>query len=1331
MPKFHIKCEEDLNEVRYVKRKELIKDTILFDQPKLKFMGHSYQYFKSSNMLKICGVLENGFPATVSVCKIPLKLYVLSNDLHYKVKSSRDYENYYRIDEFIKNEVTTKMCLDHGINLRELYPDEYAKYMENYTGRDFARHINLLEYFDTYKSKIEFITKNMKQYLRYNYKLNESFEDEETRFAFTPVFMKLLDRGYCYYDMHLVYQITFKSAYDMKSFYTKYSKNPNYSVLGYKKGKEDKYVLSELSKLDIPINFWIYITNFTHSFELNGQVNFKTNIEDIMKITDVNEIPNNANNFQAFFDYETYHGGDQSKIISDNTEFCSVSFVYSWLNNPEYGEIFIMNSDKDHISDDNSYTYLCDNEYLSVLCMIRVLYYLQPDYIVGFNAVDFDHLVTMVILRRYNLLVYFMNVLNRLYPVDIENYGLINDIEFIEDGTNKNTIFSISSYYKLDLKDRYAEDIDTISNYKLINNDYSKGETIKYESGKSLTFSMVNIPGTVFLDVFLICKIKYKDQAFIDVGNSLNSILELNGFKTKVQLSYYIMWKIYEFLKDKFRYDNATDKENYEDIKQNINAYMDKWREYNNYDSIACKLILDKLKYIDQMSYEANSTYVDMYKACYRAISSKVENLMVGTYYRSGYLIDENTIMNLYGSKVDVEGARVDLMKTGLIKDVVQPIDVQSLYPSIMIALNLSYDTMQVNEKEIDYILEKEGLKESDLILDLFEDEFSINAHIDSLRKQIDSKDPEVILEKIRSMIKFEDRKYIIIKFKFQSDLPTAPFRRMLLITEEYQKGLIPIIQVGYFDARVIIKGQLAKYNETDVDYKIINARQNAIKVIMNSIYGLLNSGSFILKNEGLASNVTLMGRHIILNVKQFCIDILDLLVVYLDTDSNYLAFKREVFRQQKLAYKSGVITFREYEEYKIKYTYDKMAIYIVIINEYLKYLTRTKHIRMAVEEILYPSYFKAKKNYMCKKHFHGKFNTDFAVNLRNYATKGGNQFKRDGIPILKEFIKEYIMNIFSNCDRKDIIPTIMREQIVKYHNRKYEPEELEKFAKVQKFNQTSNNVSVHSFINRCKAEKQKAKEDGNLGLYEAIPNIENSDKFKTIIVDHITVDAMGRKIKSYNKMSERMELLDKAIYLGYKPDVISYLVKLAEYLGSFLYAESKSLKDIKKLTEETIRSWCGKHQLNILKNRWKEYSPIYYLNMEKKYPGIFLAISNIEKIDLVKVSTAYIKNNKLKSLMRGSDKLSNMKIPHRTIQRKAIQLVTKYETLLRENHHVLDMYQSKLNLLFYEFNHGRVDTLSIELSNQEEKILLEIAGYINQYVINDLLCGMYSDKNL
>lgn len=1344
MPKFHIKHVDDLFSADYIKRTKLIKDEILFNQPKLKFIGHTYEYFKLYNILKICGILENGLPANLSISKIPLRLYVVNDKIKYKILSSRDYEKYYLIDEFFKEVVTNTMCLNHGINLRELYPDEYQEYIDNYHnlgGGDFCRHFDLLKYFNTYDSKINFISKNMKQYLRFNANISEDFVEEDTdKFRTEPMFMKLLERGYEYYPMHLVYEINFDSVKGMEAFYKKYENNKNYTIMGYKKGKTDKYILSTLSKLDIPINFWVYLTNFSYSFENNEQVHFRINVNDIHKITDVNEIPTNTNSFQVAFDYETYHGGDQSLIISDYTEFCSVSFVYSWLNKPEYGEIFIMNSDKDFISNDDSYTYLCDNEYLSLLCMIRVLYYLQPDYLLAFNAIDFDHLVTMILLRRYNLLVYYMKVLNRIYPVNIDDYEVLNDIEYLKDPKNKFSQYEISCNYKLDLKDKYAQYIGSISDCPLINNNYSKGETIKDEGGKSLIFSMVNIPGIIFLDIFLISKLKYKKEAFISSSASLDSILKINGFNTKVQLSYYMMWKIYEYLKDKYRYDNASDANTLEDIKTNIGMYMDKWREYNNYDSIACKLILDKFKYIDQKVYEANSTYVDMYKSCYRAMSSKVENLFSGVYYRSRYLIDENTIMSIYGPNIAVEGAKVDLVKTGLIKKAIQPIDVQSLYPSIMICLNLSYDTMQVNDKEIDYILETEGLKEEDIVLDIFEDINNINIHIGKLKDIINSRDPEVILSKIKSMIKYQDNKYSIIKFNFQSDPSMAPPRRMLLVNEWVTKGIIPIIETGYFDARVVIKKQLSTFKETDVDYKIIDARQNAIKTIMNTIYGLLNTKTFVLKNEGLASNVTLMGRHIILCVKYFCIDILDLLVVYLDTDSNYLAFKPEVFREQKLAYKSGLMTFREYEEYKIRYTYEKMAIYINIINEYLKYLTKSVHIRMAVEEILYPSYFKAKKNYICKKHYHGKFNTDFKVNGYNYAVKGGNQFKRDGIPILQEFIKEYIINIFTHCDRKDTVATIMREQIVKYNQRKYEPEELEKFAKVEKFNQMAKNVSIHSFINRCRAEREQAKLIGNIGLYEAIPNIENSDKFKTIVVDNITVDATGKKIKSLGKMSDRKELLTKAQYLGLKPDMISYLVKLAEYLGSFLYSENLKLDEIKKLTADTIRTWCGYQQITQIKSRWREYSSVYFNNMEALYPGIYQSISNINnimllvngnKFDLSKLSSKYLKNTKLKSAIKRYEKIPNLKIIHRSIFLEANRLNRECSNLIHDNMAAFDTYQSKLNLLFNEFNYGRTTYLAIELNDIEKKVLLQLADYINDYINNDLLCGLYSDKNL
>lgn len=1332
MPKFIIKNENDLYNAKYIKRKNLIKDEIVFNQKRLKFIGHSYEYYKYNNILKVCGILENGYPASLSITNLPLRFYILSKNLKLKVKSSADYESYYKISDFIKNEVTNDMCLDMGINLREIYPEQYAEYLSKSKGEDFARHVDLCKHFEKYESKIEVINTFMKKYLRYNYNLYEDFEDEN-KFKKTPKFMKLLERGHEHFDMHLVYEVEFTNVSEMEKFFKNIDKSNSYEVLGYKSGKADRYILSLLSKLDIPINFWVYISNFYYTYELNGQVNFKLRIDDVVKIMDSNEIPTNANNFQVFYDYETYHGGNKSLIISDNTELCSVSYVYSWLNKKEYSEIFIMNTDKDHITDDNSYTYLCANEYLTLLCMIRVLYYLQPDYLVAFNAIDFDHIVTMIILRRYNLLAYYYNVLNRIKPVDIEDYDLIKDPDFLADDNNRYKIYEISSCYKLDLKERYVDHITYTLDTNLINNKYSKCENIKYEAGKSITFSIINIPGILFLDVFLICKIKYKKEDFINAGQSLDTMLANNGFDTKVQLSYYMMWKIFEHMKNNYKIENKKDEEILKEIESKMNHYMDKWREYNNYDSIACKLILDKLKYIDQMCFEAYSTFVDMYKSCYRAASSKVENLTVGEYYRSNYLINENEIQNKYGHNISVEGAAVELEETGLIKKVIQPIDVASLYPSIMICLNLSHDTIQTNDKEIDFILKQENLKEEDIIIDLYTDILTIKKKLLELKNKFESDSPEYIYDFIRSIIKYQDKKYSLIKFNFINDPTKMAPRRMLILNECVRKGIIPRIESSFFEARVLIKKQLAQYNENDVEYKIIDSRQNAIKVLMNSIYGLLNASSFILKDEGIANNITLMGRHIILNVKHFCIDVLKLRVGYLDTDSNYLSFNKEVFREQKLAYKSGAMTFRDYEKYMVKYTFEKMKIFINIINEFLKYLTKSVHIRMAVEEILYPSYFKGKKNYICKKHYHGEFNDDFKLNGRNYAIKGGNQFKRDGYPILREFISEYIARIFKECNKKNTLISSLKDQIVEYYTRTYTADDLKKFVKVERYNKDADNKSVKAFVKRCAEDKAKALADGNLELYEVLPSIEHSDKFQTIVVDHVVVNSYGRKIKSFSKMSDKKELLAKSIYYGYKPDIINYLCKLAEYLGGFLYPNISDVKVVKQLTVNDISAWCGKQSLDTLRNNWKNYSKIYYKNMEKLYPGIYNTIFYIENLNLHKIQETYFKKNSLKSKLKHMDKIRGILIPHSIISKLSSDTEVEFLKCLKENNYIIDTYHNKLNKVFNEFNYSRIteDKLYVELSDNEKNVLLKISECINRFILYAMLCGLYSDKNL
>ena len=1335
MPKFHIKNEDDLQDAKYIRRRDLIKDEIRFDSKRLKFAGYSYEYNKYTNVLKVCGILENGFPTTVSISKLPIKIYVIKNEIKYKIRSSADYESYYKISEFIRTEVTNRMCLDMGINLKKLYPEQYEKYLANSKGEDLNKYIDLCEHFKTYESKLEVVSFFMKKYLRFNYKIREEFEEEHniSKFKSTPKMYKLLERGHEYYDMHLVYELEFYNYNELDKFYKSVDKSNYFSVLGFKKGSPDKYILSLLSKLDIPINYWVYITNFVYTYEPNGQVNFRLNYDDVTKISNPSDIPLNINNFQVFYDYETYHGGNKSEIISDRTQLCSVSYVYSWLNKPDYGEIFIMNSEKDHITDDNSYTYLCDNEYLTMLCMIRVLYYLQPDYLVAFNAIDFDHIVTMIILRRYSLLSHYYNVLNRLRPVDLNDFDIVKDEEFVEDSNNGGKIYNVSSCYKLDLKERYVDNITHTLDTKLINNKYGRCENIKYEAGKSITFSIINIPGIIFLDVFLICKIKYKKEDFINAGQSLDKMLSNNGFDTKVQLSYYMMWKIFEYIKDNYKIENKKDEETLKEIEYKMNYYMDKWREYNNYDSIACKLILDKLKYIDQMCFEAYSTYIDMYKSCYRAASSKVENLAVGEYFRSGYLVDENEIQNKYGDGISVEGAAVKLEETGLIKKVIQPIDVASLYPSIMICLNLSHDTIQTNDKEIDFILEQEGLREEDITIDLYTNIAIIKDKLAKLKGRFESDSPEYIYDFIRSIIKYQDSKYSIINFNFISDPSRMLPRRMLILNECVRKGIIPKIEGSFFDARVLIKQQLKQYNENDVEYKIIDSRQKAIKDLMNSIYGLLNAPSFILKDEGIANNITLMGRHIILNVKHFCIDVLGLRVGYLDTDSNYLSFNKEVFREQKLAYKSGVITFRDYEIYMVKYTYEKMKLYISIINEFLKYLTKSVHIRMAVEEILYPSYFKGKKNYICKKHHDGVFNPDFKLNGYNYAIKGGNQFKRDGYPILREFISDFIASVFIRCNRKDAIVGELREQIIKYYNRNYTADELKKFVKVQRYNKDTNNISVKKFIKRCADDKAKALEEGNFELYELLPSIEHSDKFQTILVDKVVVDHSGRKIKEFNSVSEKIELLAKATYYGYKPDMISYLCKLSEYLGGFLFPNVTDVTLVKKLTSNEIGMWCGKQDLRTLKQNWKEYSIVYYTNMEKKYPGIYNGIFYINNLNLPKILEVYFKKYKIKSTLKTFGKLSNTRIPHNVISNLSSKLEYNFKELVQNNYDVISSYHTKLNYVFNEYGYERLtlDNLVITLDDNEKNLLIKISEHISKYIMYAMICGLYSDKNL
>jgi DNA polymerase delta subunit 1 len=112
-----------------------------------------------------------------------------------------------------------------------------------------------------------------------------------------------------------------------------------------------------------------------------------------------------------------------------------------------------------------------------------------------------------------------------------------------------------------------------------------------------------------------------------------------------------------------------------------------------------------------------------------------------------------------------------------------------------------------------------------------------------------------------------------------------------LFVRREKQKGILPRILEQLLSRRKLAKRAMAE--ATDPFLRgIMNGRQLALKVCANSVYGYCGSPTCAIPCQGISTSVTAYGREMIFNSKKFVEDRHpDCKVIYGDTDSIMIKF--------------------------------------------------------------------------------------------------------------------------------------------------------------------------------------------------------------------------------------------------------------------------------------------------------------------------------------------------------------------------------------------------------------------------------------------------------
>lgn len=469
----------------------------------------------------------------------------------------------------------------------------------------------------------------------------------------------------------------------------------------------------------------------------------------------------------------------------------------------------------------------------------------------------------------------------------------------------------------------------------------------------------------------------------------------------------------------------------------------------------------------------------------------------------------------------------------------------------------------------------------------------------------------------------------------------------LCVIDQDQQKKL----SIGYI-AKILNfpLDHIHQFGDVEYYFNYFNAKQNAIKLIMNTTYGKMGDSNSPLYDLALAGSVTSLGKTNILMVKEeflekgmkeelsnFCedpnhrkqvggcncgrefykdnhcsnhnhqIEIYKAVsrgdryecgcsrkfkcrdncrIWYGDTDSIYLSAPNSLFRDLDKSFYSGVISKENYWTMIIKMGFEITNAIQEVVNKNLQAYHGTKHLQMAYEEVLWNVAFLSKKKYYGNEH---KSEPNLDTNRKMFAR--GLEVRKRGIPPVLKDITEGIMRRSLQLDNLDDLLTLSYKAIDRFYKQSWK---LKDFARLKAYKPISaarraagkGNKSILAFADR---------------MTEQGIELKPFEKFQYVNVKRCThyIDRHGKKQK--RKASDLMELLDVAERRNYQVDIDSYLksciagqlARLIVYRPEFRFEatghDKKSIDD------------ANKKSVNAAKKHLIQYSKAYFHNYDQE----------------------------------------------------------------------------------------------------------------------------------
>jgi DNA polymerase elongation subunit (family B) len=387
----------------------------------------------------------------------------------------------------------------------------------------------------------------------------------------------------------------------------------------------------------------------------------------------------------------------------------------------------------------------------------------------------------------------------------------------------------------------------------------------------------------------------------------------------------------------------------------------------------------------------------------------------------------------------------------------------------------------------------------------------------------------------------------------------------------DFQFGIYGYILDTLFQKRAAIKKRLKKLVEIiekvnsgdkekpdDFDFikvqaAYLDSKQGALKVFMNTFYGTAGSVTSPLFMVEVSGGVTQYGKINIKKAKRF-VEERGCHVYYGDTDSLYLSTPEKFFRDADIDFYARDTSKLEYWTKLVQITFKQIEVIREQVNEMFIRDSQTGFLKMAYEEVLFPSMFAAKKKYYGTPHL-GLVNFNAKPFVRGFEVK-----KRGTTNLLKTVFNRILRTSLSLENLRSIEELVLAGIEEVYHSDwKYED-----FVATAVYRPSKDNKAVVRFVER---------------MEERGKTVAPNDRFNYVVVKKypFKYDYRGRKTTlligdrwEYASYAEEEKLpIDLDYYM--EGSVVGQLARLMTYHPRF----EKSISSDLPLEERETRIYA------------------------------------------------------------------------------------------------------------------------------------------------------------